>query len=89
MGAHHPRHSHRAASLSPQERRLHRWMLGAIAPLAFATVEVDAGAARDIGYGRALPLAVPADPTALVHDGRLLALYRPAASGSEPVAVLA
>lgn len=63
--------------------------LGAIAPLAFATVEVDAGAARDIGYGRALSLAVPADPTALVHDGRLLALYRPAASGSEPVAVLA
>ena len=34
MGAHHPRHSHRAASLSPQERRLHRWMLSAIAPLA-------------------------------------------------------
>lgn len=34
MGAHHPRHSHRAASLSTQERRLHRWMLGAIVPLA-------------------------------------------------------
>ena len=63
--------------------------LAAIAPLAFATLEVDADAARDIGYGRALALAVPADPTALVHDGRLLALYRPAASGSEPVAVLA
>ena len=34
MGAHHPRHSHRDSSLSPQERRLHRWMLGAIVPLA-------------------------------------------------------
>ena len=62
--------------------------LADIAPLAFATLEVDAEAARDIGYGRALALGVPADPTALVHDGRLLALYRPAGSGSEPVAVL-
>lgn len=40
MGAHHPRHSHRAASLSPQERRLHRWMLGAIAPLAVLSLVV-------------------------------------------------
>ncbi len=62
--------------------------LAAIAPLAFATIEVDADAARDIGYGRPLALAVPRDPTALVHDGRLLALYRPAPGGSVPVAVL-
>lgn len=62
--------------------------LAGIAPLAFATVEVDADAARDVGYGRPLALTVPADPTALVHDGRLLALYRPAPEGCVPVAVL-
>ena len=61
----------------------------AIVMRRFGEAHRNAGAARDIGYGRALSLAVPADPTALVHDGRLLALYRPAASGSEPVAVLA
>ncbi len=62
--------------------------LASIAPLAFATLEVDADAARDVGYGRGLAVGVPADPTALVHDGRLLALYRPAPGGSVPVAVL-
>ena len=67
---------------------VHPYPLADIAPLAFATVEVDDDAARDIGYGRPLALDVPADPTALVHRGRLLALYRPAARGSEPVAVL-
>lgn len=63
--------------------------LAGIAPLAFATLEVDADAARDIGFGRSLALSVPHDPTALLHDGRLLALYRPAPEGSSPVAVLA
>lgn len=62
--------------------------LASIAPLAFATLEVDAATARDVGYGRPLELDVPADPTALVHDGTLLALYRPSSSGSVPVAVL-
>lgn len=62
--------------------------LADIAPLAFETVEVDDEAARDIGFGRSLELRVPADPTALVHDGRLLALYRPGREGSVPVAVL-
>ena len=62
--------------------------LADIAPLAFASVEVDAEAAHDVGFGRPLALDVPADPTALVHDGRLLALYRPADAGSVPVAVL-
>ncbi|HHU38056.1 MAG TPA: tRNA pseudouridine(55) synthase TruB [Propionibacterium sp.] len=62
--------------------------LADIAPLAFATVEVDADAARDVGYGRPLGITVAADPTALVHDGRLLALYRPAEGGCVPVAVL-
>ena len=62
--------------------------LADIAPLAFATLEVGEDEARDIGYGRPLALKVPADPTALVNRGHLLALYRPAAGGSEPVAVL-
>ncbi|MDO5535680.1 MAG: tRNA pseudouridine(55) synthase TruB [Propionibacteriaceae bacterium] len=76
-------------SLEPGELfDTHPYPLAQIAPLAFDTVEVDAASARDIGYGRSLPLTVPADPTALVHDGRLLALYRPSAHGSEPVAVL-
>lgn len=62
--------------------------LADLARRCFPVVEVDADAARDIGYGRPLALEVPADPTAMIHDGRLLALYRPAAGGSVPVAVL-
>jgi tRNA pseudouridine55 synthase len=61
-----------------------------VARLAFDVVEVDAAQATEIGFGRALELPVPADPTALVHDGRLLALYRPGPDGrAVPVAVLA
>ncbi|HEY3340328.1 MAG TPA: tRNA pseudouridine(55) synthase TruB [Propionicimonas sp.] len=61
-----------------------------VARRAFAVVEVGDAQASDIGFGRALELAVPADPTALVHDGRLLALYRPGPDGHAlPVAVLA
>ena len=63
--------------------------LGALARRCFACVEVDAAGAREVGYGRSLPLVVPSDPTAVLHDGRLLALYRPAAPVSVPVAVLA
>lgn len=55
----------------------------------FAWVEVDADAARDVGYGRPLAVEVPADPSAVLHGDRLLALYRPAPGGSVPVAVLA
>ena len=62
--------------------------LGAIAPLVFATHELDDAEARDVGYGRPLATVVPADPTALLHQGRLLALYRPEQDGSVPVAVL-
>ncbi len=54
----------------------------------FPVVEVDAETARDVGYGRSLPLAVPGDPTAVLHEGAFLALYRPAAGGAAPVAVL-
>lgn len=78
--------------LEPGERfAFPTYGLADIAPLAFATVEVDAAEASDIGYGRALRRTVPATPTALTHDGVLLALYRPAGGGegSVPVAVLA
>jgi tRNA pseudouridine55 synthase len=60
-----------------------------VARRAFTVVEVDAAQAADIGFGRALQLSVPTDPTALVHADRLLALYRPGADGTAiPVAVL-
>ncbi len=60
-----------------------------VARRAFDVVDVDAGQASDIGFGRALDLVVPTDPTALVHSDRLLALYRPGADGTAvPVAVL-
>lgn len=58
MGAHHPRHSHRAASLSPQERRLHRWMLGAIVPLAVLSLVAMVWMWPD-------PVAAPEGPGAL------------------------
>lgn len=61
-----------------------------VARRAFPTIEVDAEVAREIGYGRSLALAVPADPTALVAGDSLLALYRPGEDGrAHPVAVLA
>jgi tRNA pseudouridine55 synthase len=64
--------------------------LADVARRAFAVVEVDETQAREIGYGRSLALTVPADPTALVSDGDLLALYRPGDDGrAQPVAVLA
>lgn len=63
--------------------------LADLARRCFPCVEVDAAGARDVGYGRPLTLPVPADPTAVLHGDRLLALYRPAGTGSVPVAVLA
>ena len=61
-----------------------------VARRAFDVVEVDADQAGDIGFGRALALTVPTDPTALVHADRLLALYRPGPDGTAiPLAVLA
>lgn len=62
--------------------------LGEIAPLAFATLELDADEACDVGYGRPLAREVAHDPTAVLHQGRLLALYRPEQGRSVPVAVL-
>ena len=51
-------------------------------------VEVDAARAADVAVGRPLDVGVPEDPTGIIADGRLIALYRPAAAGSVPVAVL-
>ena len=59
-----------------------------VARRCFAHVELGDDQAVDVGYGRALQLTLPADPTALLHDGRLLALYRPDADRAVPVAVL-
>lgn len=64
--------------------------LADVARRAFPVVEVTAEQAVDVGYGRSLDLAVPADPTALLHEDHLLALYRPSPDGrARPVAVLA
>lgn len=62
--------------------------LAEVARRCFPVIEVDAEAARDVSFGRPLGLPVPADPTAVLHLGRLLALYRPSDLGSVPVAVL-
>lgn len=59
-----------------------------VARRCFVHVELNAGQAVDVGYGRPLQLALAADPTALLHDGRLLALYRPDTERAVPVAVL-
>ncbi|WP_040157505.1 tRNA pseudouridine(55) synthase TruB [Nigerium massiliense] len=75
--------------LAPGERL--SLLLTPMADAARATmpvVEVDAAGATDVSHGRPLALEVPADPTGVVHEGRLLALYKPAHSGSVPVAVL-
>lgn len=59
------------------------------ARLSFPVVQVSADEARDVGFGRPLQRSVPADPTGVLSPaGELLALYRPAADGSKPVAVL-
>lgn len=64
--------------------------LAEVARRAFTVVEVSGDQARDIGFGRPLALEVPADPTALVFEGTLLALYRPGDQGQAvPIAVLA
>ena len=55
----------------------------------FPVAEVTAEQASDIGFGRSLRLAVPADPTAMVYGDQLLALYRPDGEVARPVAVLA
>lgn len=64
--------------------------LAEVARRAFPVVEVGPEQAADVTHGRSLDLVVAGDPTALLHDDRLLALYRPGEDGrASPVAVLA
>jgi tRNA pseudouridine55 synthase len=53
----------------------------------FPALEADSSTSREISFGRPIPAVVPADPTAVVHAGELLALYRPEGTRSVPVAV--
>ena len=63
--------------------------LAEVARRSFPVVEVDDAAAREVGFGRALPLDLERDPTALLCGDALLALYRPDGPGrAVPVAVL-
>lgn len=83
-----------AAALAPADltadppRRPDLIGLADVARGNFSCVELDAGEARDVGYGRALQRPVPADPTALLFGDELLALYRPEGERAVPVAVL-
>lgn len=61
--------------------------LAEVARRCFPVVEVDAAAARDISYGRALSLTLDG-LTAVLHDGRLLGLYEPGDGHAVPTAVL-
>lgn len=60
-----------------------------LANRAFTTLELTDDQAVDVGHGRALRVALPAELTAVVHAGRLLALYRRDQDDlARPVAVL-
>ena len=62
--------------------------LADVARRSFPCVELDAEQARDVGYGRPLHVRLAGEPTALLHDGELLALYRPDGNRAVAVAVL-
>lgn len=55
--------------------------LGEVARRAFPVQELDAGQARDVGYGRALSIDIAEGVTALLYNDELLALYRPDGPG--------
>jgi len=59
-----------------------------VAGRAFPIVELDAGQANDVRYGRSLELALADSPTAVLFEGELLALYRADGPIARPVAVL-
>lgn len=59
-----------------------------VARRSFPCVDVDPGVADGVRHGRRIPIPVPADPTAVLADDTLLALYRPDGDGARPVAVL-
>ncbi len=59
------------------------------AGLSMPVVTVDHAAALDVGFGRSLPITLPAEVTGIVGpDGDLLALYRPEGEVARPIAVL-
>jgi len=58
-----------------------------VARRCFPVVELDEAAAAGVRHGQPLDRPVPADPTALLAGGELLALYRPKGSGAAAVAV--
>lgn len=58
-----------------------------VARRCFPVVELDEATAVGVRHGQPLAQPVPADPTALLADGELLALYRPKGDGATPVAV--
>ena len=62
--------------------------LGSVARAHFACLDLDDDQARDVRHGRPLDLRLAAEPTALLHDEQLLALYRPDDARAVPVAVL-
>jgi len=62
--------------------------LAEVARRCFAHLSLTDDQARDVGFGRPLQLALSADPTALLHHDRLLALYRPEGDRAVAVAVL-
>jgi len=62
--------------------------LGDVARRTFTCIELTDEQARDVGYGRPLPVQLAASPTALLHHGQLLALYRRHGDQAVPLAVL-
>lgn len=60
--------------------------LAGVARACFPVVEVDDAAAREVGYGRPLPGLGLGGITAVLHDDRFLALYRPGDRGRDAVA---
>lgn len=79
----------RAVELDDCEASTPLMSMAEAARLSFPVVTVDDQAARDVGFGRSLDVAVPGDPTGIVGPGGdLLALYRPDGQHSRPVAVL-
>ncbi len=59
-----------------------------VARRAFPVVELDAGQAAEVRYGRSLELALTDSPTAVLFEGEFLALYRADGPMARPLAVL-
>lgn len=61
--------------------------LATVAKQVFPFIETDAAQAAQVRYGRRIQLRVPANPTAIIHAGEFLALYRGEGDEAVPVAV--